>query len=130
MAAIYKESIVNVSAEKAWSALGSVGEADKLFGPVLVDSHLEGDVRVVRFANGTVLHERILDLDENRRRIAYTALDAPGLTYHHASMQIRDEAPGQCLFTWITDFTPAEMSGQLLPLIEQGTHAFKFNLEK
>ena len=81
------------------------------------------------FANGMTVRERILDLDEERRRVAYTVIDAPGLAYHHASMQIDDEGPGRCRFLWVTDFLPAEARDSLMPLIEQGSAALKANLE-
>ena len=73
-----------------------------------------------RFANGMVVRERILDIDESSRRVAYTALDGPGMSYHHASMQIVEGGQGRCRFVWITDFLPAELKGTLAPLIELG----------
>ena len=106
MASIYRELAVDVGSETAWAALRVVGDAHKLFAPVLVDAELDGDTRTVRFANGMTLHERILDLDDEKRRVAYAAVDGPGMTYHHASMQIVPAGPGRCLFVWITDFQP------------------------
>ena len=130
MASIHQQIVVHVSAEKAWAALRLVGEAHTVFAPVLVDSQLDGDTRTVRFANGMVVHERILDLDDERRRVSYTAIDVPGMTYHHASMQVVDEGSGRCLFVWTTDFLPQEIRGNLRPLIEQGAEALKTNLER
>jgi hypothetical protein len=130
MASIYKELAIEVSPEQAWAALRRVGDAHTLFAPVLVHAQLDDDVRTVRFANGMVLQERILDVDDERRRVAYTALDGPGMTYHHASMQVVDEGRGRCLFVWITDFLPRDMSDNLTPLIEQGAKALKSNLER
>lgn len=129
MASIPHQLAVEVDSEKAWEALRRVGEADKLFGPVLVDAQLDGNTRIVRFANGMVVRERILDVDDKSRRVAYTVLDGPGMTYHHASMQVIDAGPGRCLFLWITDFLPQEIGGTLAPLIEQGAAALKSNLE-
>jgi hypothetical protein len=51
------------------------------------------------------------------------------MTYHHASMQVVDAGPGRALFIWITDFLPADVAGNLAPLIEQGAKAFRANLE-
>ena len=76
-----------------------------------------------------VLQERILDVDDERRRMAYSALDAPGTTYHHASMEVVDAGPGRCRFVWVTDFLPPDIAGNLKPLIEQGAKALKKNLE-
>jgi hypothetical protein len=129
MASIHRQVTVEVGADKAWTALRNVGEAHKLFTPVLVDARLEGDTRTVTFGNGMVLRERILDVDDDRHRLAYTAMDAPGMTYHHASMQIVDDGPGRCQFVWTTDFHPADVSANIAPLIEHGANALKSNLE-
>jgi hypothetical protein len=129
MASIHEQLSVDVGPEKAWAALRSVGEPHTLFAPVLTGAELNGDVRTVRFANGMVVQERILDVDEERRRVAYTALNAAGMTYHHASMQIVGSGPGRCLFLWTTDFLPPELASTLSPLIRQGARALKTNLE-
>jgi hypothetical protein len=129
MASIHQQIEVEVAPEKAWAALRQVGDAHHLFAPVLAGSELKEDTRTVRFTNGMVVRERILDVDDDRRRVAYTALDAAGVTYHHASMQVVEASPGRCLFVWITDVLPHEVGDSLAPLIEQGAEALKSNLE-
>ena len=129
MASIHKQLAVEVGPEEAWAALRLVGEPHKLFAPVLVDGQLDGETRTVRFANGMVVQERILDCNDERRRVSYSALNGPGMTYHHASMEVVDAGPGRCLFVWTTDFLPPDIAGNLAPLIEQGAKALKANLE-
>jgi Polyketide cyclase / dehydrase and lipid transport len=130
MASIKKTVDIMRGAEEAWSALRLVGNAHKLFAPVLADAELEGDLRTARFANGMIVHERILDIDEAARRVAYTVVDGPGMSYHHASMQIVEAGQGRCRFVWITDFLPADAGAGLAPLIDHGTSALKANLER
>src|SRR6185436_420375 len=129
MASIRRETVVGVGAEQAWAALRTVGAAHELFAPVLTDGELNGETRRVRFANGMVVTERIVDVDDKMRRVAYSVLDAPGLRYHHATMQVLDEGPKRCRFVWITDFLPADAGGTLTPLIDAGSAALKTNLE-
>lgn len=129
MPSIHSQVLLDVGLDAAWDELRKVGDAHKLFAPVLTDSRVHGDTRTVRFANGSVVHERVLDIDDERRRVSYAATDVPGMTYHHSSMQIADAGPGRCLFIWITDFLPAEVGPAITPLIEQGTRAVKQNLE-
>ena len=129
MASIHRETVVDVGADRAWAALRSVAAAHELFRPVLTDSELDGETRRVRFATGMVLNERIVDIDDGMRRVAYSALDAPGLRYQHASMQVLDEGASRCRFVWITDFLPADAGGTLTPLIDAGSAALKTNLE-
>ena len=130
MPSIRREVLVDAPIEAAWTALRDVGAAHALFAPVLTASQLDGDVRTVRFANGMELRERILDVDETHRRVAYTVLESPSLAYHHASMQLDTAGPGRCLFVWITDALPAEALEAVTPLMEQGTAAFKANVER
>ena len=129
MASITQRITVDVAADTAWSALRNVADAHKLFAPVLSDSQLSGDTRTVRFANGMVVREHIIDVDDAERRVAYTVLDGPGMTYHHASMRVENAGPGHCLFVWTTDFLPSDAETSLAPLIEQGASALKRNLE-
>ena len=129
MASIHKQLTLEADPAAAWAALRAVYEPHKVFAPVLIGAQLHGDTRTVTFANGMVVRERILDVDDERRRVAYTALDGPGMAYHHASMQIVSADPARCEFVWITDFVPAELADTLRPLIEQGADALKRNLE-
>jgi hypothetical protein len=130
MASIRKEIVVDVAAESAWDALRRVDQPHTLFTPVLTSSNLDRDVRTVRFANGKVISERILDVDEEHRRVAYAVVEPQGMTYHHASMEIGFAGPGRCTFLWISDFVPAEAAAALQPLIDQGADALKRNLEQ
>ena len=63
-----------------------VGHAHHVFAGVLTDTELDGDTRVVTFANGFVA-ELIVDLDDDARRIAYAVVDGP-FQHHHASMEV------------------------------------------
>ena len=129
MASIHHEVSVAVDVEAAWAALRRVGRAHELFAPVLVGGQLDGDTRIVTFANGMVARERILDVDDQRKRVAYAVVDGPGLAFHHASREVVEDGPGRCRFRWITDFLPQEAGEALTPLIEQGGQALKKNLE-
>jgi hypothetical protein len=130
MASIQHEVVVAVDAEKAWAALRAVDQAPTLFAPVLVKGHVDGNVRTVWFANGTVVDELIVDIDDKKRRIAYSVVKGTPMTHHNASMQILDAGPGRCRFVWITDFLPNDFGSSIAPLIEQGAQALKHNLEK
>jgi len=41
----------------------------------VLDTRLEGDSRLVTFADGTVVRERIIDVDDRARRIAYSVVE-------------------------------------------------------
>jgi len=128
VASIRREEIVRVSAEKAWAALGNVGMPHRLFAGVLVDSSIDGDVRTVTFANGMMVRERIVDIDEERMRLAYAVIDDM-FEHHSASMEIVPDGPARCRFVWISDFLPNERKEMVAPLVEQGSRALVRNLE-
>lgn len=57
------------------------------------------------FANGLVVRELIVDLDDETRRFSYAATG--GRTSHHnASIQVLPEGKDQCRLVWITDLLP------------------------
>ena len=95
---------------------------------MLADAWLEGDTRVVTFAAGQVVRERIVAIDDERRRIAYAAV-RDGLTHHSASMQVFVDGDGRSRFVWISDFLPDELAAAIRPLVEQGAAAIKQTLE-
>ena len=128
MATIWWEEPVAVPAEKAWAALRRVDEAHELFAPVLVGGKMEDGIRTVTFSNGLVARERIITVDEPRRRVAYSVL-GDMFEYHSASMQIVPVDKANCRFLWISDFLPDERAGTVQPLVEQGARALARNIE-
>lgn len=129
MGSIHDEIILELDAAAAWAALRQVENAHTLFAGVLVDGHLEGNVRTATFANGLVVRELIIDIDDERRRLAHSVVDGTPMTHHNASMQIVPEGSGRCRFVWIADFLPDSFGETMLPLVEQGAQALKANLE-
>ena len=128
MASIYKEVLIEVPAEDLWAALRDAGNVQRLFRGVVVDARLEGDARTVTFAAGQVVRERIVAIDDERRRIAY-AVVRDGLVHHNASMQVFADSEGRSQFVWISDFLPDELAASIYPLVEQGAAAIKRTLE-
>jgi hypothetical protein len=102
--------------------------AHKLFSPVLVDGTMDGNIRTVTFANGIVARERIVAVDDERRRIAYSVL-GDRFDHHSASMQIVPVDQSSCRFVWISDFLPDERAQLVQALMEQGSRALAKNIE-
>jgi hypothetical protein len=130
MASLQHELIIEVSPQQAWAALCEVGLAHRLFAGVLVAGEFDGEVRTVTFANGMVTRERIIDVEDERRRVAYSVIAGTPMTHHNASMQIVGESDGKCRLIWIADFLPNEFAEQMRPLMQQGARAMKANLER
>jgi hypothetical protein len=123
MATIHREVEIDCSLEKAWVQLRDFGNAAKLFAGVLVDCQEASGQRTVTFNNGHVVQERLVSLDEETCRLAYTVLNGD-FTHHNASMQMLPTAGG-VRFVWISDFLPDEATQQVEPLVKAGCQAIK-----
>jgi len=123
MATVTSEVTLPTDADRTWALLRAAGAADKAFPGVLTGCRLDGDVRTVTFANGMVVRERIVSIDETRRRIAYAVIEGR-FGHHSASMQIIPDGPARSRFVWISDFLPDDRETMVRPLVEQGTQAF------
>lgn len=129
MASIRREVSVAVSAETAWDAVRDVGALPtRLVKGFVTDCRLEGDVRIVTFANSMVARERIVDLDEAQRRLVWSAVGGR-LTHHNASVQVFSEGPQRCRLVWIADLLPHELKPAIEAMIDQGMAAIQRTLE-
>ena len=129
MASIRKEVTIEAPADAVWDAVRDVAQVHKRLVPgVLTDTHLEDGARVVSFANGMVVRELIVDLDDDQRRLAYAAAGGRA-THHNASIQVVPESDQRCRLVWITDVLPHEMAAPIGALVEQGASVMKQTLE-
>jgi carbon monoxide dehydrogenase subunit G len=129
MASIHKEILIDARAEDVWAAVRDVGAVHKRLAPgFVVDTRLEADARTVTFANGLVVRELIVDVDDRARRFAWAAVGGR-LTHHNASMQVVADGEGGSRVVWIADLLPSELAGYVGGLIEEGLATMKRTLE-
>jgi hypothetical protein len=122
MASIARDIHLDVDAQTAWRALRDFSSPHTLFAGVLAGTEVHGDDRVVTFTSGLVARERLVDLDDDKRRIAYTVVDGP-FTHHHATMTIREAQGGGCRFEWVSDLLPHDAAPMVGDLMDQGLRA-------
>src|SRR5205807_10209536 len=92
MASIHKEILIDATPDHVWDALRDFGALHTRLVPGFVtDTKLDGDARIVTFANGTVPREILVDCDDKRRRPVY-AIKRERLTPPSASAQLVPEA--------------------------------------
>lgn len=110
MASIRKDIVVEAPASAVWDAVRDVGEVHRRLAPGFVThAAREGNERVVTFASGLTVRERIVDIDDAARRFSYALVGAQA-QHHNASMQVLDEGDGRSRIVWITDILPDEMA--------------------
>ena len=125
MGSIRREAILDVPARDVWAGLREVGKAAEMFPGILTACELRrDDERVVTFANGLVVVERIIGVDDQNRRMAYSA-QVDGFAHHNASMEVLPLADNMSRFIWITDFLPDDARSFAEPLIEEGIRCFE-----
>ena len=129
MASIRKELIVEAPADHVWAALRDIGQVHtRLAREFVIDTRLDGDSRLVTFANGEVVRERIVDIDDRARRLAYAVVDWR-TTHHNASFQVTPDGDGRSRLTWVTDLLPDALADLVGGFVEQGCVAIKRTLE-
>jgi len=70
MASIHKDIPIEAPAHEVWDAVRDFGALHTRLVPGFVlDTKLDGDVRIVSFANGTSAREQLIDSDDERRRL-------------------------------------------------------------
>jgi carbon monoxide dehydrogenase subunit G len=129
MATIRREIEIARSKEFVWDAIRDVGAIHKrLVVGFVVDCKLEGDWRTVTFANGMVVRELIVDVDDETCRHSWAAR-AETLTHYNASVQVFPEGADRCRVVWIADLMPNEAAPPIAAMIQQGLEAMKKTLE-
>jgi carbon monoxide dehydrogenase subunit G len=82
----------------------------------------------VTFANGLVVRELLVELNDETRRLCWTARGGRA-THHNASMQVHAEG-GRTRLVWITDVLPDELAPAIAALVDAGAAAIQRTLQR
>jgi hypothetical protein len=130
MGSIRKEILTSARPEHAWDALRDVGALHTRLVPgFVVDTRLEPGARVVTFGNGMVVREPIVAIDEEARRVVWSAI-AAGITHYNGSAQVFAEPAGGARILWTADFLPDEAEKTIAPMMDEGAAAMKVALDR
>lgn len=129
MASVTQEIITSARPERVWDAIRDVGALHtRLVVGFVVDTRLEPGARVVTFKNGMVVKEPIVTIDEQARRLVWSA-EAPSFAHYNASVQVFDLDGQRSRVVWIADFLPDEARTSVAGLIGEGMAAMKATLD-
>ena len=110
MASIHKEIPIDAHPDDVWAALRDFGAVHTRLAPGFVtDARIDGDARIVTFANCMVAREQLVDCDEARRRLVY-AIANERVSHYSASVQVIAEGEARCRLVWIIDILPNELA--------------------
>lgn len=120
MASIHKTIPISASADKVWDAVRDFGALHTRLVPGFVlDTKLDGEARIVRFANGTAARELLVACDDARRRLVY-AIHSERLKQHSASVQVIADADTRCHVVWTVDLLPHEAAPYISGQMDEG----------
>jgi carbon monoxide dehydrogenase subunit G len=99
---IRHEIQIDAPPEKVWDALRDFGALHERLVPGFVtECTMDGTDRIVTFANGAVMREVLIDLDDEERRLVWTIVDGP-YRHHNGAAQVF-AAGGGSRFVWTAD---------------------------
>jgi hypothetical protein len=129
MASIQKNILTKASVDQVWSALRDIGALHTRLVPgFVVDTRLEPGERIVTFGNGMVIREPIVDINDESRRVVWSAIGG-SFTHYNGSAQVFADADDQTRVVWIADFLPNEAADAIDSMMEHGMAAMKPTLD-
>ena len=129
MASITKriETVAPVNA--VWAAIRDVGALHTRLVPgFVVDTVLDGDARIVTFANGTVIREPIIAVDDEHRRLVWAAV-GPQFEHYNGAAQAIEQADHTTVVVWTADFRPDDLAELIDEMMNAGASAMKSALD-
>jgi polyketide cyclase/dehydrase/lipid transport protein len=120
---------VDASAAFVWDAVRDIYAVHKRLIPgaaVAVDQ--EPDTRIVTFADGMKATERILELNDDARRLVYQTTEGAPLTHHLGTMVVREDDTGVYL-VWTTEFAPASLHDWATSLMNEFAELMKKTID-
>ncbi len=110
MASLHKDIPLDAHPDEVWSAVRDFGALHTRLVPGFVtDTRLDGDARIVTFANGSVAREQLVDCDEARRRLVY-AIANERMKHYSASVQVFADGEARSRLVWTVDLLPNEIA--------------------
>jgi carbon monoxide dehydrogenase subunit G len=128
MASIHKDIPIDAPPAEVWQAIADFGALHRRLVPgFALDARLDGEARIVTFANGTVARELLVDCDEARRRLVYAAV-SERVKHYNASVQVESDGETRSRLIWIVDLLPNEIAPYIDAQMDQAALAMQKNL--
>ena len=127
MASIHKDIPIDAEPDHVWAAVRDFGAVHRRLAPgFALDARLDGDARIVTFANGTVARELLVDCDDTRRRLVYAVI-SERVKHYNASVQVVAQSGTQgetrARLIWTVDLLPNEIAPYIGDQMEQAALA-------
>src|SRR6202171_2787407 len=125
MASIHKDIPLDASPAEVWAAVWECASPHQRLVPGFVlAARLDGDARIVTFANGTVARELLVDCDDARRRLVYAVI-SERVKQHSASVQVAADGDARARLIWVVDVLPSEIAPYIESQMDQAALAMQ-----
>lgn len=128
MASIQKDIPIDASSAEVWVAVRDFGAVHTRLAPGFVlEARLDGDVRIVTFANGNTAREQLVDCDDQRQRLVY-AITSERVKHYNASVQVLADGATSSRLIWTVDVLPNEIAPYIDGQMDQAALAMQKKL--
>jgi hypothetical protein len=130
MTSIHKDIPIDAPPAEVWAALRDFASPHlRLVPGFALDARLDGDARIVTFANGTTARELLVDCDDPRRRLVYAVI-SERVKQHSASVQVLADGGSRARLVWIVDVLPNEIGPYIDSQMDQAALAMQKTLAR
>ncbi len=130
MASNRQEILTTARPDDVWAAIRDIGALHTRLVPgFVVATRLEPGARIVTFGNGMVVREPIVDIDDEARRLVWSA-EGARTTHYNASAQVFADGEHGSRIVWISDFLPDEVAGDIRTAMQQAAVVMKTTLDR
>ncbi len=128
MATLREVLRLRAPAPRVWDAVRDVGELSRRLVPGFVtEARLDGNARVLTFANGTTVREEIVSIDDDARRLAY-AIPNGRFLHYQGTVDVEEDGSGSRL-VWTIDLLPDEYADGIRSMMRQGADVMRATLD-
>lgn len=128
MATVRRELTTDAAVDAVWDAISDVGALHTRPVPgFVINTVMDGDARMVTFANGLTVREPIVTVDARERRLVWSSTG--GITTHYnASVQAMADG-ARTRVVWIADFLPDAAEARIAAAMDGGIAAMQEALD-
>ena len=125
MASIHRDIPIDARPGDVWAAVRDFGAVHQRLAPGFVlDARLDGEARIVTFANGTIARELLVDCDDTSQRLVYAVI-SERVKQHSASVQVISDGDSRSRLIWIVDVLPHEIAPYIDAQMDQAALAMR-----
>ncbi len=126
---------LTVPSDKAWEAIGAIGRLDVWFPSIAtcrLEGHGVGAHRYMTLNRGGDISDRIVDINQARRRLAYQRIRSPfPVSSYTGTVEVFESFDSRAIIVWTIDFESEPKDSASVPeMLQAGIGAGGDGMEK